>query len=156
MGNRLTRGNQLFNLSKYNLRVRIGLIGIIPFIFFLIFAIFQVLKDFNSYKEGDSLTFDIDLIDASSALIHNTQIERGLSVANLSGSNNRKKLISRTLKDVEEWLSPHGFYRAHHSHLVNLQHIREFVRSDGGYLLLSDGKKMPVARNRKEELLNKI
>ena len=65
----------------------------------------------------------------------------------------RKKLISRTLKDVEEWLAGHGFYRAHNSHLVNLQHIKEYVRSEGGYLLLSDGRTLPVARNRKEELL---
>ncbi|MFK7970686.1 MAG: LytR/AlgR family response regulator transcription factor [Bacteroidia bacterium] len=65
----------------------------------------------------------------------------------------RKKLISKTLKDVESWLLPHGFYRAHNSHLVNLQHIKEYVRSDGGYLLLTDGSTLPVARNRKEELL---
>ncbi len=45
----------------------------------------------------------------------------------------RKKLISKTLKDVEEWLAPHGFFRAHHSHLVNLSHIKEYVRADGGY-----------------------
>ncbi len=66
---------------------------------------------------------------------------------------NRKKLISRTLKDVEQWLKGHGFYRAHNSHLVNLQHIKEYVRTEGGYLLLSDGRTLPVARNRKEELL---
>ena len=71
-------------------------------------------------------------------------------------TNNRKKLISRTLKDVEQWLTPHGFYRAHHSHLVNLQHIKEYVRADGGYLMLSNGKTLPVARNRKDELLKKI
>lgn len=65
----------------------------------------------------------------------------------------RKKLISRTLKDVEEWLQDHGFFRAHNSHLVNLQHIKEYVRSDGGYLLLSDGRTLPVARNRKDDLL---
>lgn len=68
----------------------------------------------------------------------------------------RKKLISRTLKDVEEWLVPYTFFRAHHSHLVNLRHIKEYVRSDGGYLLLSNGKTLPVARNRKEELLQLI
>ncbi len=68
----------------------------------------------------------------------------------------RKKLISRTLKDVEEWLRTHGFYRAHHSHLVNLQHIKEYVRADGGYLLLSNGKTLPVARNRKDDLLKMI
>ena len=68
----------------------------------------------------------------------------------------RKKLISRTLKDVEEWLRGHGFYRAHNSHLVNLQHIKEFVRSEGGYLLLSDGRTLPVARNRKDDLLKQL
>ena len=66
----------------------------------------------------------------------------------------RKKLISRTLKDVEEWLQNYGFYRAHNSHLVNLSHIKEYVRTEGGYLLLSDGRTLPVSRNRKEGLLN--
>ena len=65
----------------------------------------------------------------------------------------RKKLISRTLKDVETWLQNHGFYRVHNSHLVNLSHIKEYVRTEGGYLLLSDGRTLPVARNRKEKLL---
>lgn len=69
-------------------------------------------------------------------------------------TNGRKKLISRTLKDVEEWLAPHGFFRVHHSHLVNLNHIKEYIRSDGGYLVLSNGQTLPVARNRKEDLLN--
>ena len=68
----------------------------------------------------------------------------------------RKKLISRTLKDVEAWLSPYDFFRAHHSHLVNLKHIKEYVRAEGGYLLLSNGQTLPVSRNRKEELLKMI
>ena len=71
-------------------------------------------------------------------------------------TNGRKKLISRTLKDVEAWLLPHGFYRAHNSHLVNLRHIKEYVRADGGYLLLSNGNSLPVSRNRKEDLLKMI
>ncbi|MEZ5040678.1 MAG: LytTR family DNA-binding domain-containing protein [Saprospiraceae bacterium] len=71
-------------------------------------------------------------------------------------TNGRKKLISRTLKDVEEWLAPHGFFRVHHSHLVNLNHIKEYIRSDGGYLVLSNGQTLPVARNRKEDLLNML
>ncbi len=71
-------------------------------------------------------------------------------------ADGRKKIISRTLKDVEEWLVPYGFYRAHLSHLVNLQHIKEYVRSEGGYLLLSNGQTLPVARNRKDELLSRL
>ncbi len=70
--------------------------------------------------------------------------------------NGRKKLISKTLKEVESWLSPFAFYRAHNSHLVNLHHIKEYLRADGGSLLLTDGNTLPVARNRKEELLKLI
>lgn len=71
-------------------------------------------------------------------------------------SEGRKKLISRTLKDVEEWLTPYHFFRAHNSHLVNLRHIREYIRADGGYLILSNKMTMPVARNRKDELMKLI
>lgn len=70
--------------------------------------------------------------------------------------NGRKKLISRTLKDIEELLSDHHFFRAHHSHLVNLQHVKEFIRNDGGYLVMSNQMTLPVSRSRREELLKKF
>ncbi len=65
----------------------------------------------------------------------------------------RKKLISRTLKDFEELLKSHNFFRVHHSHLVNLNHIKKFIRSGGGYLLMSNDAKLSVSRSKKEELL---
>ena len=68
----------------------------------------------------------------------------------------RKKLISRTLKDFEELLSEFGFYRTHHSHLVNLNHVREFVRADGGYLVMANKMTLPVSRSRREELLRQF
>ncbi len=68
-------------------------------------------------------------------------------------AGDRKKLLSRTLKDVDQWISKHGFYRSHLSHLVNISHIKEYVRQDGGYLMMSNGMHAPVARNRKEDLL---
>ena len=66
----------------------------------------------------------------------------------------RRKLISRTLKDFEELLSEFNFFRTHHSHLANLNHVREYVRSDGGYLVMSNKMNLPVSRSKKEELLN--
>ena len=68
-------------------------------------------------------------------------------------NSGRKKLISRTLKEFEEMLGPLHFFRAHHSHLVNLQHIREYIRTDGGYLVLSNKMQVPVSRSRKESLM---
>ncbi|MEM7103570.1 MAG: LytTR family DNA-binding domain-containing protein [Bacteroidota bacterium] len=71
-------------------------------------------------------------------------------------SNGRRKLISRTLKDFEEMLSPFHFYRPHLSHLVNLSMIREFVRSDGGYLVMKNQMKIPVSKSKKEHLLKML
>ena len=68
-------------------------------------------------------------------------------------TDGRKKLISRTLKDFEEMLSPFNFFRTHHSHLVNLSHVREFVRTDGGYLVMRNKMAIPVSRSKKEDLL---
>ena len=70
--------------------------------------------------------------------------------------NGRKKLISRTLKDFEDMLSSYNFYRPHNSHLINLSHVREFMRGDGGYLIMKNQMKVPVSKSRKESLLIKL
>jgi len=62
-------------------------------------------------------------------------------------------LICRTLKETEELLSGHNFFRVHHSHLINLNHIRKYIKGDGGYVIMSDNTSISVSRSRKEELL---
>ena len=68
----------------------------------------------------------------------------------------RRKLISKTLKDFEEMLSGFSFYRVHHSHMVNLNHVKEYIRTDGGYLLMSNKMKLPVSRSKREDLLKQF
>jgi two-component system, LytTR family, response regulator len=68
----------------------------------------------------------------------------------------RKKLISRTLKEFEDMLTPFNFFRAHHSYLVNIDHVREYVRTDGGYLIMSNKMNIPVSRTKKEDLLKQF
>jgi two-component system, LytTR family, response regulator len=63
-------------------------------------------------------------------------------------------LICRTLKEVEELLEGTNFARIHHSHLINLDHLRKYVRSDGGYVVMSDGSEITVSRSRKDVLNN--
>lgn len=65
----------------------------------------------------------------------------------------KKKLISKTLKDFEEILQDHSFFRTHQSYLINTQHIMEYVRKEGGYILMSNEIQVPVSRNKKEELM---
>lgn len=65
-------------------------------------------------------------------------------------------VVTRTLKEVEEILGPQDFYRIHHSHLVNLSHIERYVKTDGGYVVMSDGEQLTIARNRKEGFMERF
>jgi len=68
-------------------------------------------------------------------------------------SSGARRVISRTLKDFEEMLVPMGFFRPHLSHLINLAHVREFQRGDGGSIVMSNDLLVPVARNKRSDLL---
>ncbi|WP_297335214.1 LytTR family DNA-binding domain-containing protein [Algoriphagus sp.] len=65
----------------------------------------------------------------------------------------RKITSSKTLKEYENQLGSHGFFRVHNSHLVNLKEVRYYTKGKGGFLTLNDGTEVEVASRRKEELL---
>jgi two-component system LytT family response regulator len=68
----------------------------------------------------------------------------------LSGS--RKLLVSRHLKEFEDILTANGFFRAHRSHLVNLNKVIKFERAEGGTLFLEGNIALPVSVRKKERL----
>lgn len=74
----------------------------------------------------------------------------------LSLKENQKIIVSRTLKEIEEMLEEYPFLRVHHSHLVNLNEIRKYIRGEGGALIMSDGSSVDVSRSKKEQLLKKL
>ena len=67
--------------------------------------------------------------------------------------NGRKITVSKTLKEFEIQLLPHGFFRVHNSHLINLAEVKFYQKGKGGALVLSDGAEIEVASRRKEELM---
>ncbi|TKK69316.1 response regulator transcription factor [Ilyomonas limi] len=68
----------------------------------------------------------------------------------------KKMLVSKTLGDVEEMLPADIFQRIHHSIVVNLEHISNFIRSDGGYVQIDNGEKLLVSKAKKEMLLQRL
>lgn len=68
----------------------------------------------------------------------------------------QKIVVAKTLKDMEDVLTGFGFYRIHHSHLVNLTHVQSYIRSDGGYVMMSDGTHITVARNRRSGFIDQF
>jgi two-component system LytT family response regulator len=69
---------------------------------------------------------------------------------------NKKLIVSRTLKEIEELLEEHPFVRVHRCYLANLNEVEKYVKGEGGYLVMSDGTTIDVARNKKETLLKKL
>ncbi len=65
-------------------------------------------------------------------------------------------LISKTLKENEELLGEKYFIRPHKSHLVNIKYIKGFLKNDGGYIVMSDGTKVPVSRRKREYVVNTL
>jgi len=68
----------------------------------------------------------------------------------------RKLLVSKTLKENEELLSQHSFIRPHKSHLINIKYIKSYIRQDGGYILMTDGTRVPVSRRKKDKIMEII
>ncbi|WP_324718877.1 LytR/AlgR family response regulator transcription factor [Salinimicrobium sp. HB62] len=68
-------------------------------------------------------------------------------------NDGKKEVLSKKIKEVEALIDNPSFYRTHHSFLVNLSCVTEFVKSDGQYLILKDGSSIPVSRSKKPHLL---
>lgn len=63
-------------------------------------------------------------------------------------------LVSKNLKQFEKLLSKFGFLRMHNAHLVNPQHVKEFIRKDGGSILLSDGLNLIIGPSYRQMVMD--
>lgn len=68
----------------------------------------------------------------------------------------QKILVSKTLKHLEERLDAEQFCRVHATYLVNLLEVEQYIRGDGGYLVLKTKMSIPVSRTYKALLLTRL
>lgn len=69
-------------------------------------------------------------------------------------SNHKPVLVSKTLKEYEELLTPYDFIRVHKSYLVNRHFVQHMDRD--GLLRLTDGSHILVSRRKKEEVMKEL
>lgn len=67
-----------------------------------------------------------------------------------------KFMVSRNLKEYQDMLTAFNFFRIHNSILINLRHVKKYVRGEGGYVLMTDGNSCEVSRRKKQELLSRL
>jgi len=66
-------------------------------------------------------------------------------------------LLCRILKNFEDVFSRDSeFVRCHKSYIINAKHINEYSRSNGGFLVMSDGTEIPVTNDRLDEVFKTI
>jgi two-component system LytT family response regulator len=78
------------------------------------------------------------------------------SYTNFLLTNNRKLLVSFSLKHYEDLLPPEQFIRVHHHHLININHVVRFLKTDGGYAVMTDGSQIEISRRKKDAFLQRL
>ncbi len=99
-----------------------------------------------------SLSDKIEFVEVSSII----RCESDSNYTTFYLKNGEKLLVSKTLKEFEELLSPYGFLRVHQSHLINLKEIKSYIKSDGGYIRMKDGATVSISRQRREMVMEVI
>ncbi len=78
------------------------------------------------------------------------------SYTNFYFTDKRMICSAKTIHVYEDLLSDAGFIRIHKSYLINLMHVKEYIRGEGGMLVLSNGTEVEVSRRKKEALLARM
>jgi len=111
----------------------------------------QIKQPAKSTPQRIALTTNDGLVFVPTADIIYCEAESNYTNVVLAGG--RKILISKVLKDIDEALSGPDFYRVHSSFLININHIKKFVRGDGGYIIMDNDAIVSISRTRKQEFM---
>ncbi len=70
--------------------------------------------------------------------------------------DNKKILVSKTLKEYETLLSGHNFLRVQQSHLVNLNFIDRYDKKNGGAVVMKDGSEVPLSPAKRDVFFKRL
>ncbi len=82
------------------------------------------------------------------------EAERSYTIFHLEA--NKSVIVSKPLLDYENLLNDAGFLRIHKSFLINLRHVKEYQRGEGGTVIMNNNSEIEVSRRKKEQFLLKI
>ncbi len=63
---------------------------------------------------------------------------------------------SKPIHEYEELLKDCNFIRTHKSFMVNLEHVKEYLRGEGGTIILSNNHQVEVSRRKKDMLMTRM
>ncbi|WP_418512971.1 LytR/AlgR family response regulator transcription factor [Corallibacter sp.] len=115
----------------------------------------EVLLNFNESLNQKKITINTDgkLIFLNTEDILFVESDGNYSTFNMV--NDKKIVVTKKLKEVNTILPETCFFRIHNCYIINLNKIKEFIKSDG-YVIMDSDDKIPVARQRKSDFLEKL
>lgn len=78
------------------------------------------------------------------------------SYTNIYLVDGQKFLVTKKIKEFVRILNHPCFFKTHRSYLINLNQIKQYVKNDGGYIVMGNGDQVTLARDRKDEFLGAI
>jgi two-component system LytT family response regulator len=87
---------------------------------------------------------------------HILYCEASSNYTEITMADNKKYVVTRTLKEYDELLSGQNFYRIHHSYLINLNGVKKYIKGDGGYVVMSNDQSLPVSKRKRDGFLERI
>lgn len=115
----------------------------------------DILLKFNNKLHHKKITINTDgkLVFLEPKDIYYVASDGNYSTLYLS--DNKKIVVTKKLKEMNELFPSDQFFRIHNSYIINLQKIKEFLKTDG-YVVLENNAKIPVSRQKKSEFLKKL
>ncbi len=98
------------------------------------------------HQKGIKIINDADIV----------YLEADGNCTQLQFNDGKKYLDTRTLAVYESILNPDRFFRIHKSHIINMDCLSEYLHDEGNYVVLKDGSKLNVARNRVPDFIKKL
>lgn len=111
---------------------------------------------YNNPDTHDRITVNnnntIEIVDIKDIL----RIEADDNYSHIHLNGGKKHTSAKTLKTFEEMLSSQGFYRVHKGHIINMDYMVKFIRSEGGKVEMKDGTRVSVSRRRRPAFMEYI
>lgn len=82
--------------------------------------------------------------------------EASTNYTNFHFTNRPVICASKPIHEFESLLEDSGFLRIHKSFVINLEHVKEYIRGEGGTVILSNGHDVEVSRRKKELFINRM
>lgn len=65
-------------------------------------------------------------------------------------------LISKKLYQLSEMITHPDMFKSHRSYIINLNHVEQYTRRDGGFIIMDNELKVPLSTKRRDEFMEAI